>query len=382
MEKLIIIRYSEIFLKGNNRAFFENLLIDNIKNALKNYDCNITKTRGRILVENFVEDENIIIEKLQKVFGIHSISSALKIDTDMDKIYEAATKFVKKGTFKVNTSRADKTFSLNSMQISREIGGRLLENFDNLKVDVHKPEFTINIDIRENGNTYVFSDYIDGQRGMPCGCAGSGVLMMSGGIDSPVAGYMIAKRGMKIKAVHFHSYPFTSENAKQKVITLCEKLSKYNGKTELYVVPFTEIQKQIHYNCAEEYMITIMRRFMMRITEKIAQKENALAIINGESLGQVASQTIQSITVTNSVVKMPVLRPLIGLDKIDIIDIANKIDTYNTSILPYEDCCTVFLPKRPVIKPKTFFAEREEKKLDLEKLEDDAIKNAELIIIE
>ena len=382
MGKLIIIRYSEIFLKGNNRAFFENLLIDNIKNALKNYDCNITKTRGRILVENFVEDENIIIEKLQKVFGIHSISSALKIDTDMDKIYEAATKFVKKGTFKVNTSRADKTFSLNSMQISREIGGRLLENFDNLKVDVHKPEFTINIDIRENGNTYVFSDYIDGQRGMPCGCAGSGVLMMSGGIDSPVAGYMIAKRGMKIKAVHFHSYPFTSENAKQKVITLCEKLSKYNGKTELYVVPFTEIQKQIHYNCAEEYMITIMRRFMMRITEKIAQKENALAIINGESLGQVASQTIQSITVTNSVVKMPVLRPLIGLDKIDIIDIANKIDTYNTSILPYEDCCTVFLPKRPVIKPKTFFAEREEKKLDLEKLEDDAIKNAELIIIE
>lgn len=379
MEKLIIIRYSELFLKGNNKSFFENLLITNIKKALKGENYNVIKTRGRILVENF-DDEQVVIDKLKKVFGIHSISSALKVKTDLELIYKASLKFVKKGTFKINTSRADKTFYLNSMEVSRELGGRILTAHQDLKVDVHNPDFSINVDIRENGDTYVFSDYFSGAKGMPCGSSGKGVLMLSGGIDSPVAGYMIARRGMKLVAIHFYSYPFTSEHAKQKVISLCEKLSMYNGDTKLYIIPFTEIQQQIHTHCAEDYMITLMRRFMMRIAEKVAVKEDAAAIINGESLGQVASQTIESINVTNSVVKMPVLRPLIGLDKLDIIDVAIKIDTYDISILPYEDCCTVFLPKRPVIKPKLSFAQKEEAKLDFEALENIAVENAEIII--
>lgn len=382
MERLIIIRYSEIFLKGGNKAFFENLLIANIKTALKEYKCNIINTRGRILVEEYNNNEAQIIESLKKVFGIHTISNAIKVKTGIDEIFSAAEHFIKKGTFKVNTGRADKTFYLNSMQISSEIGGLLQKKYPELKVDVHNPDFAINIDMRENGNTYIFSDYIDGAHGMPCGCAGKGMLMLSGGIDSPVAGYMLARRGMKLKAIHFYSYPYTSEHAKQKVITLCEKLSKFNGKTELFVIPFTEIQQEIHNNCAEDYMITLMRRFMMRIAEKIAIREGAGAIINGESLGQVASQTIESITVTNSVVNMPVFRPLIGFDKLDIIEIANKIDTFETSILPYEDCCTIFLPKKPVIKPKMAFTLKEEAKIDVLRLETDAIDNAELIVIE
>ncbi len=381
MESLIIIRYSELFLKGDNKSFFENLLIHNIKSALKSVECKIIKTRGRILVENY-NSGVLIIDKLKKVFGIHSISEALKVNTDINLIYQASLKFIKTGTFKVNTSRADKTFLFNSMQVSKEIGARILQEHSGLKVDVHNPDFVINIDIRENGFTYVFSDFIAGAHGMPCGSAGKGVLMISGGIDSPVAGYMIAKRGMKFIGVHYYSYPFTSEHAKQKVISLIEKLAKFNGETKLYIVPFTEIQQEIHKHCAEDYMITMMRRFMMRIAEKIALKEEASAIINGESLGQVASQTIESINVTNSVVKMPVLRPLIGLDKLDIIDTAVKIGTYDISILPYEDCCTVFLPKRPVIKPKIAFAQKEEGKLDIEKLESYAIENAEIMLIE
>lgn len=383
MENLIIIRYSEIFLKGNNRSYFENLLISNIKSVLKDIECKIIKNRGRFLIENFNDiSEYKIIKRLKKVFGIHSYSAAVKIKTDLNDIFNATLKFIKKGTFKVNTSRADKTFYLNSMQISKEIGAMILQKFPHLKVDVHNPDFIINIDIRENGDTYVFSDYIEGAHGLPCGCSGNGLLMLSGGIDSPVAGYLMSKRGMKIKAVHFYSYPYTSEYAKQKVISLCEKLAQYNGNTELFIVPFTEIQEQIIKNCAHDYTITIMRRFMMKIAEKIAENEGAGAIINGESLGQVASQTLESITVTNDTVKLPVFRPLIGLDKLDIINIAVNIDTYEISIQPYEDCCTVFVPKNPVIKPKISFAEKEEAKLDVDSLIANAVNKTEKLTIE
>ena len=271
-------------------------------------------------------DERRIVQRLTKVFGIHSISPALMVESEIETIFEACKQFVKKGTFKVLTTRADKTFVLNSMQISQKIGGMLLESLPHLKVDVHTPDFTINIDMREEGYTFVFSDYVKGADGLPGGSAGVGMLLLSGGIDSPVAGYMLARRGLKIKAIHFHSYPYTSELAKQKVITLCEKLSDYNGKTELFIVPFTKIQEQIHKNCSESYMITLMRRFMMRIAEKMAKREGASALINGENLGQVASQTMESIYVTNSAVSIPVFRPLIGFDKLDIMRFP-EIDT-------------------------------------------------------
>ena len=380
MKKVVIIRFSEIFLKGNNRYIFENLLVSNIREALHGIECAVEKTRSRFIVRGFKDsDERRIVQRLTKVFGIHSISPALMVESEIETIFEACKQFVKKGTFKVLTTRADKTFVLNSMQISQKIGGMLLESLPHLKVDVHTPDFTINIDMREEGYTFVFSDYVKGADGLPGGSAGVGMLLLSGGIDSPVAGYMLARRGLKIKAIHFHSYPYTSELAKQKVITLCEKLSDYNGKTELFIVPFTKIQEQIHKNCSESYMITLMRRFMMRIAEKMAKREGASALINGENLGQVASQTMESIYVTNSAVSIPVFRPLIGFDKLDIIAVAQKIDTYETSILPYEDCCTVFLPKNPVTKPKLDFVLKEEMKLDVETLEAEAIEGIEVI---
>jgi thiamine biosynthesis protein ThiI len=382
LENLIIVRYSEIFLKGNNRAFFENLLVGNIKFALSDIDCAVSKSRGRILIEGFNSSaKNKITERLKKVFGIHTFSFAVKTKTDLNAIYAAAEEFIGKGTFKVNCGRANKTFYLNSMQVSAEIGGMILQKHPHLKVDLHNPDFIINIDIRENGVTFVFSQFIEGAHGLPSGASGKGMLMLSGGIDSPVAGYLMGKRGMKIKAVHFYSYPYTSEYAKQKVISLCKKLSEYNGVTELFVVPFTEIQEQINKNCAHHYTITIMRRFMMRIAEMLAVREGAGAIINGESLGQVASQTVESINVTNATVKLPVFRPLIGLDKLDIINIAVNIDTYEISIQPYEDCCTVFVPKNPVIKPNIAFAEKEEAKLDVVGLIESALAGTERLLI-
>jgi thiamine biosynthesis protein ThiI len=381
LEKVILIRFGEIFLKGNNRYVFENLLIRNIKEALEGIGCEVERSRARFWIKNFSDAEEVrVIERLIKVFGIHSISSALMVKTDIGAIFEASEKFIRQGTFKVITARADKGFELNSMQVSQKIGGMLLKKHPFLKVDVHKPDFTINIDIREGGYTFVFSDYVKGADGLPCGSAGKGLLLLSGGIDSPVAGYMLSRRGLKLDAIHFYSYPYTSELAKQKVITLCEKLSAYNGKTTLYVVPFTEIQEEIHKNCAQNYMITLMRRFMMRIAEKVAIKAGASALVNGENLGQVASQTMESIFVTNSAVSMPVFRPLIGFDKLDIIEIAQKIGTYETSILPYEDCCTVFLPQNPVIKPRLDFTLRQEAKLDVERLETAAISNMEVIV--
>ena len=382
MKKIIIVRYCEIHLKGKNRGFFERLLQENVQKALADIPHSMRILNARYLIENFNEDDYAEIEKkLLKVPGIHSFSPAYVVKSDLDEITECVKYLCdgKAGEFKVETNRADKTFPMTSVQVSCELGGRLLDFNPNLTVNVVNPQFVVSVDMRESGETLIYTDVVKGIGGLPTGSSGKGVLMLSGGIDSPVAGFMLARRGMRLDAVHFHSYPYTSEAAKEKVETLCKMVSEYAGSMNLYVVKFTHIQEEIHEKCPEELMITMMRRLMMRITEKIAFSHGGQAIITGESLGQVASQTIESITSSNSVVKIPVLRPLIALDKLEIIEIANKIGTYDTSILPFEDCCTVFLPKFPAIKPKMETILKAESALDVETLVNEAIKNLEVI---
>lgn len=382
MKKIIIVRYCEIHLKGKNRGFFERLLQENVQKALADIPHSMRILNARYLIENFNEDDYAEIEKkLLKVPGIHSFSPAYVVKSDLDEITECVKYLCdgKAGEFKVETNRADKTFPMTSVQVSCELGGRLLDFNPNLTVNVVNPQFVVSVDMRESGETLIYTDVVKGIGGLPTGSSGKGVLMLSGGIDSPVAGFMLARRGMRLDAVHFHSYPYTSEAAKEKVETLCKMVSEYAGSMNLYIVKFTHIQEEIHEKCPEELMITMMRRLMMRITEKIASSHGGQAIITGESLGQVASQTIESITSSNSVVKMPVLRPLIALDKLEIIEIANKIGTYDTSILPYEDCCTVFLPKFPAIKPKMETILKAESALDVETLVNEAVENLEVI---
>jgi len=378
-EKIILIRYGEIFLKGNNRSFFEDMLINNIKFALSDFKYKILKIQSRIMIYEFNGGfEQEIITSLTKVFGIQSISPAVKVKTDLDAMCEISKDLLLDGSFKVETNRADKNFKMTSMEVSKYIGGYIFTNF-NKKVDVHNPDFIINIDIRENGYTFIYTKIIDGARGIPVGCSGNGLLLLSGGIDSPVAGYMMASRGMKISAVHFFSFPFTSLGAKEKVINLAKKLNVYNFGIKVFMVPFTEIQTAIHKSCPENFMITLMRRFMMKIASRICEKEKMDAIITGESLGQVASQTIQSINCSNDAVKFPVLRPLIGTDKIDTINLSKKIDCFNISILPYEDCCTIFLPKKPAIKPRLENAKRFEENLECETLIEKALNDIEIL---
>lgn len=384
MKKVIIIRWSEIHLKGKNRSFFEKLLEENIKKSLRGVNYSFVKVLGRYLIENFDDTfEDEIIGKLKKVSGIHSCSVAVCVPSVLENIISASLEAIeyKKGTFKVETRRAYKDFPLHSVDTSKQVGSEILKANDNLTVDVHNPNFTLSIDIRSAEETLIYTDVIKMTGGMPVGSSSKGLLMISGGIDSPVAGYMMAKRGMRLDAIHFHSYPYTGEAAKEKVITLTKIVSEYASGINLYVVPFTEIQESIHEKCPKEYMITIMRRFMMRISERIAKSINAKAIITGESLGQVASQTIESINSSNSVATIPVLRPLIAFDKSDIIEISEKINAYETSILPYEDCCTVFLPKNPLIKPKLERVIEVESALDVETLINNAINNVEVIKI-
>ena len=384
MERVILIRFGEIFLKGKNRGYFEKSLFSNIKTALDKFNLSVVKISGRYVVRNYnADDENEIVDRISKIPGIFSFSIADLIETSIENIENHSVELMKdeKGTFKVETNRADKNFTPNSMETSMILGGRLLDEFGgNLKVKVKEPDFVVHVDIREDGKTFVYTDVVNCISGMPVGSAGKGLLLISGGIDSPVAGYMMAKRGMKLNCLHFHSFPYTGEAAKEKVIELTKKVAEYNGGINLFVISFTHIQEAIHKHCPEEFMITIMRRFMMRIAERLAKQQGDQAIITGESLGQVASQTIESITSSNSVVTMPVLRPLIAFDKLDIIEISRKIDTYETSILPYEDCCTVFLPKFPAIKPNLDRVIRAESKLDIERLIDEAFKNVEKFV--
>lgn len=362
MDKVIIIRYGEIFLKGKNRHYFEKLLLTNIINALKGIEFKYDKSQSRLYIKDFNESDcELIISKLSKVFGIYSFSVARRVPTDMDIIMKTACDSLPdEGSFRVTVHRADKSLTQTSIEIATDIGGYILDNKPKLTVDLHAPQRIVNIDIRENKTTYIFADSIKGQEGMPVGCSGKGLLLLSGGIDSPVAGFRMARRGMKINGIHFHSYPFTSPQAKQKVIDLAEIMSEYCGKFPLYCIPFTEIQQAIHQYCREDFMITVMRMIMVEIAEKVAQMHNCGALITGESLGQVASQTLESMTVTNSRVKeIPVFRPLVGMDKTEIIQTARQIGTFETSIQPFEDCCTVFLPQNPIIKPKLSVAEAE-----------------------
>lgn len=382
MEKVIIIRYCEIHLKGNNRGYFERVFVQNMEKALRGIRHEIRKGSGRYLIEGFGEEDTTpILDRLHKVFGVHTMSVALKVDSNMDAIFAAAEAVCdRSGCFKVETHRADKTFPLNSMQISAEIGGRLLENHPDLSVDIHRPQFTVHIDVRENGKTLVFNSYIPGAGGMPIGTAGRGLLLISGGIDSPVAGHMIAKRGMKVDCIHYHSYPYTNLQAKEKVVELARVLSGYTCGTTLHIVKVTHIQEEIHKKCNGEYMVTLLRRFMMRIAERVALKTGAQCLITGESLGQVASQTVEGMTSSNEVVHaMPVLRPLCGFDKNEIIERSRAMGAYDISIQPFEDCCTVFLPKHPVIKPKLSDVIAEEKKLDVERLTEEALNSLEII---
>ncbi len=382
MEKVIIIRYSEIHLKGKNRGYFERAFLVNLEKSLKGYKHEIKRQSGRYLIENFNESEvDEISDRIKRVFGVHSYSVALKVKSNMDEIFRAAKEVCfEHGSFKVNTHRADKTFCLNSMQISAEIGGKLLSEFKNIEVDVHNPDFVINIDIRENGTALAFNEFFKGAGGMPVGTSGKGLLLISGGIDSPVAGHMIAKRGMVVDCIHFHSYPYTNAQARDKVVELSKVLSKYTCGLRLNIVSVTHIQEEIHKKCNGEYMVTLLRRFMFRIAERIALKTGAQCLITGESLGQVASQTIEGMTSSNSVVeKLPVLRPLCGFDKDEIIERSRGMGAYEISIQPYEDCCTVFLPKHPVIKPQLSAVVEEENKLNVKELLEEALNGVEVL---
>ena len=383
MKKVIIIRYAELFLKGKNKGFFEKAFEQNMQRALQVADCELVKQPGRYLVKNFADDDaEILIESLKKVFGLHTLSLAYETDSDLDSIFEAAKLFLRtNGTFKVESHRGDKKYPLTSVEISRKLGAMILDYAKGkLSVDVHNPSFTVRVDVREFGKALVFGEFIAGANGMPVGTAGKGLLLLSGGIDSPVAGYMMAKRGMTVECLHFHSYPYTNLQAKEKVADLAQILSQYTCGTKLYTVSVTHIQEEIHEKCKPELMITLLRRFMYRIAERHAKRVHALCLITGESLGQVASQTIEGITSSNSVVEtLPVLRPLIGFDKNEIIDISVKMGAYETSILPFEDCCTVFLPDFPAIRPKLQEILKEESKLDVEGLIQEAFASLEKI---
>ena len=385
MEKVIIIRYAEIFLKGKNRGFFESAFERNMQRAIKAYDCTLVKQSGRYLIRGFADYEaEEIIDKLKKVFGAHTISLAYETDSDMQSIFETAKLFLKEeGTFKVESHRGDKKYPLTSVEISKELGAMILSyGKGKYKVDVHEPSFVVRVDIREAGRALVFGEFIPGANGMPVGTAGEGLLLLSGGIDSPVAGYMMAKRGMNISCLHFHSYPYTNMQAKEKVVDLAKILSEYTCGTRLYTVSVTHIQEAIHEKCKPELMITLLRRFMYRIAERHALHIGAQCLITGESLGQVASQTIEGMTSSNSVVEqLPVLRPLVGFDKNEIIDRSIKMGAYETSILPFEDCCTVFLPDFPATRPKLKDILREEAKLDVEGLIEEAFASVEKIHI-
>ncbi len=379
----ILIRYGEIFLKGNNRGYFESALAKNIRTALENFNFKFVRAQNRFLIEDYDEAyETDIIDKLTKIFGIHSVSVAVKVKSTEEELEKAAVLMMKdkSGTFRVTVNRADKKIQKSSMELAAQLGGAVLESNPNLTVNLHVFDTDLYVDIRENGLSYLFTDKIMGAGGMPVGTAGAGMVLLSGGIDSPVAAYMMAKRGLKLHAIHFHSAPYTSEMAKQKVVDLAGIVKNYSGPIVLHVIPFTDVQLKIHEKCPAELMITIMRRFMMRIAERVAKANSCGALITGESLGQVASQTMESITVTNGVIEdLPVFRPLIGMDKTEIMDIARSIDTYDTSILPYEDCCTIFLPKNPVIRPKLETVLKAEAKLDVETLIAACIENQEII---
>ena len=384
MKKIILIKYGELTTKKANRNLFINTLYTNIKNSLIDFDIKINKNRVRMFIEVTNDDDlDKITNKLTKIFGIHSIVIAYETDNNIENIKDNILTIVKDinfNTFKVETKRSNKNFPHTSMEFNNIIGGLLLKNKQNIKVDVHNPEYTLKIEIRDK-HTYIYGKEIKGAGGYPVGVAGKGILMLSGGIDSPVAGYLAMKRGIKIECLYFESPPHTSQMAKNKVKQLVEKLSEFQPDIKLHVVNFTNMQESIYKNINPDYMITIMRRMMYRISERLIKRRKCLVLINGESVGQVASQTLPSMNVINNVTNIPVIRPVACLDKLEIIEIAKKIDTYETSILPYEDCCTIFLPKHPVINPKLESCINYEKNFNYEELIEEILNNIETIDI-
>lgn len=385
---IILLKYGEISLKGLNRPMFERQLISNVAKALAPLGkFSVRKSQSTIYVEPLEDstDTELAVERLSKVFGIVNICPAVKCEKTIESIEKTTLEClsqmdIKGKTFKVEAKREDKQFPMNSPQICRHMGGVILKNTDGLSVDVHNPDILVQIEIRKEA--YIFTHKVSGAGGMPIGTAGRATLLLSGGIDSPVAGWMIAKRGVRLEAVHFHSHPYTSDRAKEKVIDLARIMSAYTGEIRLHVVPFTEIQLDIIEKCPKNYLTIIMRRLMMRIAEKISVQNGSSALITGESIGQVASQTMESLVVTDNAVNMPVFRPCIGMDKEEIVTISKKIDTYETSILPFEDCCTIFVPKHPKTKPSVAEIEEAEKLLtDPEGMMAKAIADEELVII-
>jgi tRNA uracil 4-sulfurtransferase len=382
----ILVRYGEISTKGRNRNKFIDRLRKNIKRALSDFpNASIQADRDRMFILLNGEDSDEVGKKLKTIFGIQSYSPAIKVEKELEKMRDAALELFKKihrpgQTFKITAKRSDKTFELDTNGINAEFGGHILRNVDGLKVDVRKPDINLLIELRKEA-AYISAETIKGAGGLPAASGGKGMLMLSGGIDSPVAGYLTMKRGLEVEGVHFFSPPFTSERAKQKVIDLSEKLAEVNGHFALHIVPFTEIQQAIHKQVPENYTMTTTRRLMLRITDAIREKQGGLAIITGESLGQVASQTLESMYAINEVTSTPILRPLITMDKHEIMDIAHTIDTHDISIRPYEDCCTVFVPSSPKTKPRLEKVQNFESFFDFEELIQKAVEATERIVV-
>jgi tRNA uracil 4-sulfurtransferase len=381
----ILIRYGELALKGKNRKSFVEKLQQNIRHKLQEFeDVRVKRTQGRMFVLLNGHDPQAVLDKCKNIFGIHSFSLAIKVENDLDAIKEAALYALTNGentnTFKVSVKRIDKNFPIRSQELNQILGEYLLSNTDHVTVDVHHPDVEVKVEIRQEA-TYITSSVIRGAGGLPVGTSGKTLLLLSGGIDSPVAGYFAMKRGVEIEAIHFHSPPFTSERAKQKVIDLAEKLTSYGPKIKIHVVPFTKLQQRIFQETPDDYGMTVMRRMMLRISERVCQREGILSMTTGENLGQVASQTMTSMHTINEVTNYPILRPLVTMDKDEIIDISKRIDTYDISIRPYEDCCTIFVPKAPKTKPKRDRVNYYESKYDYEDLIQEAIDGIEKIVI-
>ncbi len=387
MEKVFLLKYGELHLKGKNRGYFERLLKNNLKDRLSSFGAKVEIIAGRFLVSGVrEEDEEQVATIIAQTAGLHSLAKATKIETSLRDIASVAKAEAQNlsGTFKVVTKRADKAFRLSSMQLSSMIGEEILKSNKNLSVDVHTPEHIINIDIREDGNTYIYGKDIKAIGGMPVGSSGKGLLLLSGGIDSPVAGYLMAKRGMKLTYVHFESFPYTSPLAKEKTIELAHVVSKFNGKANMYVFNIAKIQEAIHEHCHPDYMITLVRRFMLRLTARLASEKDYDAIVTGESLAQVASQTVESMSVIGEVLpsSLPLLKPLVAFDKEETVVLSKKIGAFEISIRPYDDCCTVFLPESPIIKPKLERVKREEARLNVDELLEECYNQKQKIEIE
>ena len=375
IKEILLCKYGELILKGANRGFFEDKLCKELRYRAKKYgNFNISRSQSTIMVEPLDDDADIdgMFDAARKVFGIAAISRCAVAEKNMESIAEITRRYIPeflrdKKTFKVEAKRSDKTFPLDSPAISKEIGGVILSCLPRLRVNVHEPDVVVKVEVRERA-AYIHAGQFKGAGGMPVGSNGKGLLLLSGGIDSPVAGYMIAKRGIKIECLYFESFPYTSEQAREKVFELAKKISAYTGSITVHVVSLTEIQEELVRKCDEDYFTLLLRRFMMRLAKKVANKYECPALITGESLGQVASQTIEAISVTNPIAEMPVFRPCIGMDKEEIITISRHIGTFDISILPYEDCCTVFTPKHPRTRPELAKVEAQEEKLDIEAL--------------